>query len=86
MKNQQSSLKNPATPSVAGLTRPLQEKLDEAARVLEPILWSTLEDDSDVYTVEDKPCGRCDEHHDVDNCGRDSADPDVLYDEMHTLD
>jgi len=71
---------------VAGLTRPLQEKLDEVARVLEPILWSTLEDDSDVYTVEDKPCGRCDEHHDVDNCGRDSADPDVLYDEMHTLD
>ena len=43
-------------------------------------------DDSDVYTIEDKPCGRCDEYHDVDNCGRDTADPDVLYDEMHTLD
>ncbi len=41
-------------------------------------------DDSDVYTIEDKPCGRCDEYHDVDNCGRDSADPDILYDDMHT--
>ena len=69
-----------------GINRPLQEKLDEAAKLLEPILWATLEDDSDVYTVEDKPCGRCDEHHDIDNCGRDTADPDILYDEMHTLD
>jgi len=43
-------------------------------------------DDSDIYTVKDKPCDRCDEHHDVDNCGRDTADPDILYDEMHTLD
>ena len=56
----------------------LQQKLDRAARVLEPILWATLNDD--------KPCSRCDEYHDVDNCGRDSADPDILYDEMHTLD
>jgi hypothetical protein len=64
----------------------LQERLNRTARIVELLLWSTLEDDSDVYTVEDKPCGRCDEHHDVDNCGRDTADPDILYDEMHTLD
>ena len=64
----------------------LQERLNRTARIVELLLWSTLEDDSDVYTVKDKPCGGCDEHHDVDNCGRDTADPDVLYDEMHTLD
>jgi hypothetical protein len=69
-----------------GVSRPLQEKLDEAAKLLEPILWATLEDDSDVYTVEDKPCTRCDEHHSIDKCGADSPDPDILYDEMHTLD
>ena len=43
-------------------------------------------DDTDIYTVEDNPCSRCDEHHDIDNCGRDTADPDILYDEMHTID
>ena len=43
-------------------------------------------DDSDIYTVEDKPCSRCDEQHDNGECGRDNPDPDVLYDEMHTLD
>jgi len=64
----------------------LQERLNRTARIVELLLWSTLEDDSDVYTVEDKPCDRCDEHHDVDNCGRDTADPDILYDEMHTID
>ena len=43
-------------------------------------------DDSDIYIVKDKPCSRCDEHHDDGECGRDNPDPDVLYDEMHTLD
>jgi hypothetical protein len=61
-----------------GEDRPLQEKLDRTARIIELLLSSPLEDD--------KPCSRCDEHHDVDNCGRDTADPDILYDEMHTLD
>ena len=36
--------------------------------------------------VENEPCPRCDEHHDDGECGRDNPDPDVLYDEMHTLD
>jgi len=41
---------------------------------------------SDTMGADDKPCGRCDEHHDDGNCGADSPDPDILYDEMHTLD
>ena len=61
-----------------GDNRSLQERLDRTARIVELLLWSTLDDD--------KPCSRCDEYHDVDNCGRDTADPDILYDEMHTLD
>lgn len=36
--------------------------------------------------ADDKPCSRCDEHHEDGNCGADSPDPDILYDEMHTLD
>jgi hypothetical protein len=61
-----------------GINRPLQERLNRTARIVELLLHSTLADE--------KPCGRCDEYHDVDNCGRDTADPDILYDEMHTLD
>ena len=36
--------------------------------------------------VEDEPCSMCDEQHEEGNCGVDSPDPDVLYDEMHTID
>jgi hypothetical protein len=41
---------------------------------------------SDTMGADDKPCTRCDEHHGIDKCGADSPDPDILYDEMHTLD
>ena len=60
-----------------GDTRSLQKRLDRTARIVELLLWSTLDD---------KPCNRCDEHHDDDNCGADNPDPDILYDEMHTID
>ena len=36
--------------------------------------------------ADDKPCFTCDERHEENNCGADSPDPDILYDEMHTLD
>jgi hypothetical protein len=36
--------------------------------------------------ADDKSCFTCDEHHKDGNCGTDSPDPDILYDEMHTLD
>lgn len=52
------------------MNKPLQEKLNEAAKLLEPILWATLEDDSDVYTLGDEPCSKCDEQHKHANCGR----------------
>ena len=34
--------------------------------------------------LEEETCNRCDERHDDGECGADSPDPDVLYDEMHT--
>ena len=31
------------------------------------------------------PCHDCDEYHGYGECGLDSPDPDVLYDEMHSV-
>lgn len=41
---------------------------------------------SDTIGGDDKPCNYCDEYHDIDKCGTDFPDPDILYDEIHSLD